>query len=852
MRPSSGWFLTCILSFLLIGCGGGGGSGASGGSIPPSGATPAPAPAPVPAVSLPTVNAITLQSDAGDAIGLGQSYRYSAADATISVSAQKNKLVVKVDGDEQWTGVFQTGAEANELKIGEYRGLDLYVDNMDPAKGGLTWWGNGRTCKSSTGWVIIDNVAYSNGRLEAISLRFQRHCDGATAALRGEVKYNVNDKTPPTPIGPAPADLWRPPAGVMPGLGNHAYFESAEGDYLGLGKTYRFDDRSARFYLDGGGSDLAINIVGADVWRAQLRGLTSGARLVPGYYPGVRGVPFNNPVRGGLAWMVAGRGCSQSSSWFAVDAVEYDNLNNITALDLRFEQHCEGREAALRGMVRYRKVPDLPGTGIVSAAGSWRAPAAALPATENFFYVESEPGEAISGGVTELQTSNDASIEVSADGNKLEIFSKGNRQWNLQFQAPARLTQIVPGAYEGLTWSSGDVARHGALLVGAEGNGCFTEKGWIVVDSASYSAGKLTALELRFEHTCGGYGITGGRLHGQLRWRAGVANAFPPPATPPGQFWRPAIALPAGNYVYTMSDRSDFVGVGESLHTPLNSDIAITEKNGKLDIAVRGDASWRGTFETIATAGKVLPGYYAGLGGSLRPARGGFDWSGDGRGCNASSSGVVVDHVAYAGDKLSELRLRFEQHCEHRSGATRGEIQWFASDTRQPPGPRQPIPASLWRSPAGALPDKGNFFHVDSMPGDAIGYGKKYLLTPGNASLSLVTPAYPAASSPSFAMTAKSGTHEAGNFILEFQTMRSIAQLQPGFYDHTLRVGTHNPAFGGLSLHNNGIGCNSSIGWVALDKVNYVGGRLTAIRGRFEHYCESASQPSRGEFNWEE
>ncbi|MDO8310988.1 MAG: hypothetical protein Q7T25_03515 [Sideroxyarcus sp.] len=152
---------------------------------------------------MPIVNSITLQSDVGDLIGQGLSYRYVPTDAKITVSAVKNRLLVQVEGDESWTGVFQTGGSATELKVGEYLALDRYVSGMDASKGGLSWWGNGNSCSTSTGWLAIDNVAYANGQLVSISLRFQRNCDGSAAALHGEVKYNVNDKTAATsPITP--------------------------------------------------------------------------------------------------------------------------------------------------------------------------------------------------------------------------------------------------------------------------------------------------------------------------------------------------------------------------------------------------------------------------------------------------------------------------------------------------------------------------------------------------------------------------------------------------------------------------------------------------------------------------
>lgn len=843
--------LLLLFPALLSACGGGGGGG-QGATVP---VTTAPAPAPAtPPVSnpLPTANSISLQSDQGDLIGQGKSYQYTPANARITVTASGNRLVVKVEGDEEWTGAFQTGGNATELKVGEYTSLPRFLESMDASQGGLTWWGNGRSCTSSTGWVAIDSVSYVNGQLAAIGLRFQRNCNGAAAALRGTVNYTVNDRsTAPLP-GSAPGDSWRPPATVAASLGNYAYFESADGDYVGLGKTYLFDRRAAWLTVSGYGMPLDIRVTGDDVWAAEIRSPSAQLRLAPGYYPDVKGARFSNPVKGGMSWTAAGRGCAESTGWFAVDAVEYDASGTIKRLDLRFEQHCEGRAAPLRGAIHYDDTVPATGNPVAgTAAGSWRAPAAVQARSDNFMYVESDANEPLVHGVTGLETSGTAAFKVdNGNSNTLQVSVNGNQMWGLTFRMPARYGPIVPGSYDGVTKPPGDSVGLGALNVSAGHYGCDTEKGWVVVDNASYAAGKLVAVELRFEQQCAS---TSGLLHGHLRWRANVPDAFAGPAAVPDLFWRPTVALPSGSYVYLTSDRSDFIGIGEALYTPVDSALKVTEQNGKLHIDVKGDTAWSGTFETMRNAGTLLPGYYAGLTGStMRPARGWFAWGGDGRGCNTASSGVVVDKAVYAGDQLIELQLRFEQHCENAPGASRGQVRWLASDTRQPAGPRTAVPTSLWRAPADALPAGGNYLYVTGAPGEPVTNGRTYLLTQQNARFNVSTAASPLDPNAGFlSLQAESGAPDGGAFRVQFQTMRSIGQLQPGFYDHLLGFGSHNTAFGGLSANGLGIGCNQSIGWMVLDKVTYANGKPSAVHGRFEQYCDGRDAPLHGEFNWE-
>jgi hypothetical protein len=57
-------------------------------------------------------------------------------------------------------------------------------------------------------------------------------------------------------------------------------------------------------------------------------------------------------VKGGLSWGFEGRGCNNLNGWFAVDSVTY-NGTALAAIELRFEQHCEGLAPALRGKIHW-------------------------------------------------------------------------------------------------------------------------------------------------------------------------------------------------------------------------------------------------------------------------------------------------------------------------------------------------------------------------------------------------------------------------------------------------------------------------------------------------------------------
>lgn len=336
-----GWATT--LSVLLAACGGG--DEQSGTPIrPPS--TPAPSPSPSA-----TMTRVSLQSDAGDYIGAGGGYEYTKADATIAVTISGARVSVNIDGDESWFGDFQI-PNASVLTAGTYAGAQRYPFNAAGTPG-LSWSGEGRGCNTLTGSFTITDATYVGGVLTSLDLDFVQHCEGGAAALRGEVHWRSADAT--VPPGPAalPSNLWAPAAGATPATGNYIYLTSQAGDYIGGGQSYLYTPGSGTLSVASGGARLEVSVAaGSDFWSADFQGMNVISQLQPGYYGDLQRYPFHNPTKGGLSWYGNGRGCNRLTGWFVVDSVSYSN-GALTAIDLRFEQHCEGLSPALRGKIHW-------------------------------------------------------------------------------------------------------------------------------------------------------------------------------------------------------------------------------------------------------------------------------------------------------------------------------------------------------------------------------------------------------------------------------------------------------------------------------------------------------------------
>lgn len=133
----------------------------------------------------PNETTISLQSDAGDVIGNGQTYNYTPANTTIQVNYAGNQLRVTIQGG-LWTGDFRIPGTANTLQNGTYTGAVIYP-SPELTKPQMHWSATGRTCNTVTGSFTLQNVRYAGNELMDFDLAFEQHCNGAAPALRGNI-----------------------------------------------------------------------------------------------------------------------------------------------------------------------------------------------------------------------------------------------------------------------------------------------------------------------------------------------------------------------------------------------------------------------------------------------------------------------------------------------------------------------------------------------------------------------------------------------------------------------------------------------------------------------------------------
>jgi len=315
-----------------------------------------------------------------------------------------------------------------------------------------------------------------------------------------------------------------------------------------------------------------------------------------------------------------------------------------------------------------------------SNAANNQASTSATVVAPNSVRLQSDVGDYIGAGKSYTYSNKDSRLSVSALAGHVTVSVSGDEGWGADFLLPGNLAQFQPGTFSNLTRYPFNTAAAGGLNWSGEGRGCNTLVGSITVESATYSAGELKAVDFSFVQHCEGNAPA---LHGQVHWTAydTTLPAGPVNPPPPG-LWDAATGITpsSGNYIYLEGQPGNYIGGAASyLYTPASgTTLGVSGTGAHLAVSVSGSDWWFGDFQGMSSVTQLQPGYY----GDLRrypfnnPAKGGMSWYGNGAGCNTLTGWFVVDAVTYVSGAVSSIDLRFEQHCEGMSAALHGKIHW--------------------------------------------------------------------------------------------------------------------------------------------------------------------------------
>ena len=143
------------------------------------------------------VTSLTMSSDAGDYIGQGQTYNYTPVEGAFSAQVNyQGGVSISYTGNNysHWWYLDFAAPNGAPLTSGTYFGAIRFPFNSGvPGLSGLSVSGDGRGCNTLTGSFNVLQVEYGpNNTVNAFDATFEQHCEGAPAALKGEIRYNAS------------------------------------------------------------------------------------------------------------------------------------------------------------------------------------------------------------------------------------------------------------------------------------------------------------------------------------------------------------------------------------------------------------------------------------------------------------------------------------------------------------------------------------------------------------------------------------------------------------------------------------------------------------------------------------
>ena len=324
----------------------------------------------------------------------------------------------------------------------------------------------------------------------------------------GTIILRNTDLPPPPPPDPFG---WNPPAGAVPASGTALYVESPAGESIGQGRTYLYTKANSVLDVSAVGSRVHLAVEGDEWWNGDFA-QPSGSVVATGYWENLRRYPFYVP---GLSFSGEGRGCNTLLGRLSVDQVTYAG-SALSTLTLRFEQRCEGSGAPLRGFLRYDAAdPTTPPPPGDPASFAWQPPAGTVPATGDYLYFESSPGDWIGQGETRLYTEADSTFTPDWGGRIVQLFVNAPGGWAAEFSGPDAMPLLTRGLYADVRRFPFHNPAKGGMDFHGNGRGCNELLGTFAVDEITWDGTELASVSIRFVQRCE---VTGPPLYGALRW----------------------------------------------------------------------------------------------------------------------------------------------------------------------------------------------------------------------------------------------------------------------------------------------------------------------------------------------
>lgn len=222
------------------------------------------------------------------------------------------------------------------------------------------------------------------------------------------------------------------------------------GDFI-IGPTSHSYDASDDLVVTGGAGGVNASVDAGDTWWHLTVAPADGDVLEAGRtYTGATRALYSAPNEPGLNLGGSGRGCNKLTGEFTINEIVVDGEGAVTALNLTFEQHCEGDVAAAYGSLAWHST--LPPVAL--------PPTVPAPPGPSSISVKITPRKVVYGTRVELR----AKLRAESAVRTLSIYEKTHSQ-------PRRLIARVDADAGGrLTWPL-TITRNARYIVDYDGPG---------------------------------------------------------------------------------------------------------------------------------------------------------------------------------------------------------------------------------------------------------------------------------------------------------------------------------------------------------------------------------------------
>lgn len=153
----------------------------------------------------------------------------------------------------------------------------------------------------------------------------------------------IQAPSPPAPLLPQQTAQYLPMTGTI-------LMQSDPGDYIGDGKKYIFNNTNGKLTATATANAITVNFNGDESWSLEFAA-PEGESLVAGKYNSAQRAAFHNPVKPGIDISGAGRGCNTLTGQFTIREIKFSKPDELRALGVDFEQHCENAKPSLHGSI---------------------------------------------------------------------------------------------------------------------------------------------------------------------------------------------------------------------------------------------------------------------------------------------------------------------------------------------------------------------------------------------------------------------------------------------------------------------------------------------------------------------